>query len=319
MTALRVGTRGSPLAVWQAERIRSLLGARNLESELVRVETAGDLDRETPLARFGAPALFSRELDEALHNGRIDLAVHSLKDLPTTLPAGIRIAAVSLREDPHDALVGREPLTWDSIPPGATIATSSLRRQAQLRRLRPDLQVVELRGNVGTRVDKLDGTTGWDGILLATAGLVRLGLGGRIGERLPLELMLPAPGQGALAVTTRADDHDLSRVIRQAVNAVNVELAVTAERALLHTLEGGCHVPVAAYATITSLSPRTIRLHARVLTLDGRDSVEAIRSGEATSAAHATLLGALLAQELLARGAGRILAEARRQSLERVA
>lgn len=304
---LRVGTRSSPLALWQTERIRDLLGARGIVSDVVPIETTGDLDRETPLGRFAQPAVFSRELDEALLDGRVDLAVHSLKDLPTALPEGVALAAVGPRKDPRDALVGRGPLRWSEVPLGATVATSSLRRQAQLRRARPDLDVVELRGNVGTRVDHLDRRTEWTAILLAVAGLVRLGLDHRIGERLPLQLMLPAPGQGALAVTSKSDDTTVRSAIHAAIDDEAVHLAVAAERALLHTLEGGCHVPVGAFAEWESRPGGRLRLRARVLSLDGQECVEGANSGVVGRLEAAWALGDALADQLRARGADRIL------------
>jgi hydroxymethylbilane synthase len=305
VTSLRIGTRGSPLALWQSERIRESLILGGSPAELVRIETAGDLDRDTPLGRFGRPAIFSRELDEALLDRRIDLAVHSLKDLPTELPEGIVLAAVGPREDVRDALVGRGPLRWADLPREATIATSSLRRQAQILRARPDLRVADLRGNVGTRLDQLDATPDWTAVLLAAAGLVRLGLADRIGERLPLELMLPAPGQAALAVTARADDA-ASTLARAAVNVTTVELAVVAERALLHILEGGCHVPVAAFATFEPEAPELL-LRARVLSLDGRQSVEGSMRDRVEDSARAASLGERLARRLIDEGARRIL------------
>src|SRR4051794_28138077 len=169
------------------------------ETELVPIKTTGDLAIDVPLFRLGSRAIFTKQIDDALLEGRIDLAVHSLKDLPTQLPDSIIIAAVGTREDPRDALVGRTALRWSDIPRGGVIGTSSLRRRAQLLHARPDLVVSDLRGNVDTRLAKLDAHHGWTAIVLATAGLVRLNLGDRIGERLSPELMLPAPGQGALA------------------------------------------------------------------------------------------------------------------------
>lgn len=310
---LRIGTRGSPLAVWQAEQVREALQAGGHLGTLVQVETSGDLDRTTPLGRFGQAAVFSRELDEALLDDRIDLAVHSLKDLPTELPEGISLAAVSAREDPRDALVGRGSLRWADLPRGATIATSSLRRQAQILRARPDLRVADLRGNVGTRLQVLDATPGWSAVILATAGLLRLGLGSRIGERLPLDLMLPAPGQAALAVTVRADDSAVTEAVRPVVNVAAVEMAVTAERALLRTLEGGCHVPVAAFAAFDDQSPE-LALRARVISLDGRDLVEGAVRGGTQSLEQASALGELLARRLISEGARRILEGALRHA-----
>ncbi len=206
---LRIGTRSSALAVWQTERVRSLLRVTGSETERVEIKTTGDLTPDVPLSMIGSRALFTKQIDDALLENRIDLAVHSLKDLPTELPSGIIIAAVSTREDPRDALVGRGPLRWTELPPAAMIATSSLRRRAQLLSFRPDLRIVDLRGNVDTRLAKLDARPEWSGIVLATAGLVRLGLAERIGERLPPDVMLPAPGQGALAVTVRVDDAEV--------------------------------------------------------------------------------------------------------------
>jgi len=304
---LRIGTRSSPLALWQTGLVRELLSGQGVPTGIVPIETAGDLDRLTPLARFGQPAVFSRELDEALLDNRIDLAVHSLKDLPTALPRGISIAAVSSREDPRDALVGRGLLAWSELPQGATVASSSLRRQAQLRRARPDLNVVELRGNIGTRLEQLDRRPEWDAILLATAGLVRLGLGARIGERLSTELMLPAPGQGALAVTARSADAPLQTLVRLAVDDTAAHLAVAAERGLLHQLEGGCHVPVGAIAEWENGPGSALRLRARILSLDGRQCLEGEMEAVVRTAESAMLLGEALAGRLLVLGADRIL------------
>jgi len=304
---LRIGTRSSPLALWQTERIGGLLLARGMGITIVPIETTGDLDRDTPLGRFGQPAVFSLELDEALRDERIDLAVHSLKDLPTALPEGITLAAIGGREDPPDALVGRGPLRWADLPPGASVATSSLRRQAQLHRARPDLTVVELRGNIGTRLEWLDRTPEWEGIVLATAGLVRLGLAGRIGERLPVDLMLPAPGQGALAVTTRTGDAEIRGAVHAAVEDVATRLAVTAERSLLHTLEGGCHVPIGAHAEWQAGRGSWLRLRGRVVSLDGRECVEGERSAMVQSVECAEWLGDALADQLRTDGADRLL------------
>ncbi len=312
MSSLRAGTRESPLALWQTAQVCEALRAHGRTTELCRVETAGDIDRDTPLDRFGQPGVFSRELDEALCEGRIDFAVHSLKDLPTVLPDGIALAAVSSRADPRDALIGRQPVRWLELPQGATVATSSLRRQAQILRDRPDINVVELRGNVGTRLEKLDSTPAWTAIILAVAGLVRLDLGDRIGERLPLDLMLPAPGQAALAVTVRSNDIVAIGELRRAVNDPAIELATAAERALLNTLEGGCHVPVAAFAEFEA-GP-DLRLRARVLSLDGRNVVEGSIAQEVTSLARSQGMGELLARRLLTNGAEALLAAARKHA-----
>jgi hydroxymethylbilane synthase len=307
---LRVGTRASALALWQTERVRAQLRDAGRATERVEIRTTGDMVQEVPLSSIGSRALFTRQIDDAMLAGRIDLAVHSLKDLPTLLPAGIALAAVSAREDPRDALVGRGAARWADLPRGATLATSSLRRRAQLLHLRPDLQVADIRGNVDTRLAKLDARAEWSAILLATAGLVRLGLGHRIGERLPAEVMLPAPGQGALAVTAREDDEDARAAAHAALHHPPTALAVSAERAFLRRLEGGCQVPVAALA---QLGPdgATLRLRGRVVALLGERAAEGSDSRAVADTAAADALGVALAERLLGEGAGEILAQVR--------
>jgi len=309
---LRLGTRGSPLALWQARRIQALLERAGTRTELVTIRTTGDILAHLPLARIGTEALFTAQLDEALLAERIDLAVHSLKDLPTTSPPGIEIAAVSEREDPRDALVGRGPVRWDEVPRGATIATSSLRRRAELLRARPDLDVVEIRGNVDSRLAKLDATPSWTATVLATAGLLRLGFGDRIGERLPFDLMLPAPGQGALAVNIRAGDLATTAVVRAAVHHVPTALCVAAERAVLGRLEGGCQVPVGAFARVVGeAGAAEIELTARVVSLDGGEAVERSATAPALDEAAAARVGEDLAAALRQAGAEPILERAR--------
>ncbi|MEP7226862.1 MAG: hydroxymethylbilane synthase [Gemmatimonadales bacterium] len=307
---LRIGTRGSALAVWQTERVRFLLRASGYDTERVEIKTTGDLTLDVPLARIGSRALFTKQIDDALLENRIDIAVHSLKDLPTELPSGITIAAVSAREDPRDALVGRNPLRWSDLPAGAVIATSSLRRRAQLLYSRPDLRIVDIRGNVDTRLAKLDARPEWNGVVLATAGLVRLGLSGRIGERLPPDIMLPAPGQGALAVTVRVDDAEVHRAVRRAVHDSTTSVEVASERAFLRRLEGGCQVPVAAYAQLDGPSS-TLQLRGRVISLGGERVVEGGGAGSAINEAAAAAIGTTLAERLLPEGAAAILAEVR--------
>ncbi|MEO8089407.1 MAG: hydroxymethylbilane synthase [Gemmatimonadales bacterium] len=310
---LRIGTRGSALALWQTERVRSLLRALGYETERVEIKTTGDLTPDVPLARIGSRALFTKQIDDALLEHRIDLAVHSLKDLSTELPPGIIIAAVSEREDARDALVGRNPMRWSDLPEGAVIATSSVRRRAQLLNSRRDLRIVDIRGNVDTRLAKLDARPEWSGIVLATAGLVRLGLAGRIGERLPPEVMLPAPGQGALAVTVRYDEPEVRRAVHDAVHHAATSVEVAAERAFLRRLEGGCQVPVAALAELEGTSPRLrLRLRGRVISLGGERAVEGDEAGTAADEAAAAALGNVLAERLLGQGAGAILAEVRK-------
>jgi hydroxymethylbilane synthase len=306
---LRVGTRGSALALWQTELVRTRLAEAGVATERTEIRTTGDLVTQVPLSRIGSRALFTRQIDDAMLEGRIDLAVHSLKDLPTTLPEGIVLAAVAEREDPRDALVGRGPLAWDEVPHGATLATSSLRRRAQLLHRRPDLTVVDIRGNVDTRLAKLDRNQEWTGILLAAAGLVRLGLGDRIGERLPPEVMLPAPGQGALAVTARAGDAAAIAAAR-AVHHGPTAVTVAAERAFLRRVEGGCQVPVAALARLERAG-RAIELHGRVVSLAGERAVEGVERGVAGEEGAAERLGLQLAERLLAEGGAEILARVR--------
>ena len=308
MTRFRIGTRASALALWQTEHVRARLHAAGIETERVEIRTTGDMVQHVPLASIGGRALFTRQIDEALLEGRIDLAVHSLKDLPTTLPEGIALAAVGEREDPRDALVGRGPISWDALPRGGVVATSSLRRRAQLLHLRPDLEVRDVRGNVDTRLSKLEANTDWSAILLAVAGLVRLGLEERIGERLPTETMLPAPGQGALAVTARAGHHAAASAAALAVHHAGTALAVAAERAFLRTLEGGCQVPVAAHA---ALDGEVLRLHGRVVSLRGERGVEGRDASTPRDEQEADDLGARLAERLLEDGALAILAEVR--------
>lgn len=311
MRPVRVGSHGTPLARWQAERIRESLHTVGRATELVVVSTSLEFDAGSPLDQVAALPGFSTELDEALLEQRIDLAVHSLKDLPTTLPAGIVIAGVSERADPREALVGRGQLTWAGLPAGATLATSGLRRMAQLRRARPDLQVRELRGSIEARLAMLDQTPELHGIVLGVAGLTRLGLGGRIGDRLPLELLLPAPGQGALAVTVRQADDGLRATVHSAVNDQTAEIAVTAERQLLATVEAGPHAPVAAFAAVEEGEPRRARLSGRVLSVDGKEMAEGSVEGVIENLTQAAGLGIELAGRLRLQGAGRILAQAR--------
>lgn len=313
---LRIGTRSSALARWQTSRVCQALNDAGVRTETTEIRTTGDLAPETPIARLSDPSLFTRQLDEAMLEGRIDLAVHSLKDLPTVLPSGIVIAAVSAREDARDALVTRDGRGWAELATGSVIATSSLRRTAQIRRARPDLEVVEIRGNVDTRLAKLDRNLDLAATILAAAGLVRLGLAHRISERLSVNLMLPAPGQAALAVTARENDASAMHAARTAVHDESAALAVSAERALLNQLEGGCEVPVGAYAElIDSVSSgsrgggRLLHLRARVVSLDGRQSVEDQQTEEVGSMTQAEALGRGLAERLLANGAAKLLEE----------
>jgi hydroxymethylbilane synthase len=299
--------------------VRGQLQSAGRETLRIELKTTGDLAPDTPLGQLGSRAIFTKQIDDALIQGRIDLAVHSLKDLPTVLPEGISIAAIGRREDPRDALIGRAVLRFSDLPDEAVVATSSLRRRAQLLNLRPALRIVELRGNVDTRLAKLDRQPEWNAIVLAAAGLIRLGLERRIGERLPPELMLPAPGQGAMAVTVREDDVEVKAVVRQAVHDPVTAKAVIAERAFLRELEGGCQVPVAAHAELDSATGGSLlRLHGRVIALDGGSMVEGRESGPVPDEESAVELGTALAERLLAQGADDILADVRGAPAPRV-
>ena len=303
---MKIGTRGSALALWQANHVADRLQAAGHDAEIVTFTTKGDRILDVPLAEIGDKGLFTQELDRALLDGDISLAVHSLKDLPTTLPTGLVLAAVTEREEPWDAFVAHPDFdgALADLPDGATLATSSLRRQAQLKAWRPDLHVVPVRGNVPTRIAKLDASD-WHGAILAAAGLVRLGLGDRIRERIDPAVMLPAVGQGALGIVCAEGDAATRAAVRATLADAETTAATTAERALLRTLEGGCQVPVAAWGRTEG---DAVRLDASVAALDGSKLVRDTAFG---SADHAEALGIELAEQLRAQGASDILAAIR--------
>jgi hydroxymethylbilane synthase len=301
---LRIGTRGSALALWQANHIRERLAQlHGIEAELVRIRTSGDHFAAAPIAQIGAESgikgVFIKELEDALLAGAVDLAVHSMKDVPTETPAGLAFPAVTKREDARDCLVSRNGRSLQHLPSGARIGTSSLRRQAQLRHLRSDLQLVDLRGNVDTRLKKL-AAGDFDAIVLALAGVNRLGASDKITQVLGTEIMLPAVGQGALGIETRADDRATMQ-FAAALDDAGTRSCVTAERALLRELEGGCQVPLGAYARLEN---GEILLEAAVFSSDG---VEFVRGEDRGPAAAADAIGKRLARNLLERGADRIL------------
>lgn len=302
---IRMGTRGSALARWQTDHVAGLLRAAHpgLRTEMVVFSTRGDQVLDTPLPLIGGKGLFTAELEEALRNGDIDYAVHSLKDLPTDDPGDLAIGAVPERANPSDVLVSREGFTLESLPDGAAVGTGSRRRAAQLLRLRPDLTIIGIRGNVDTRIGKsLDPDGEYDAIVLARAGLERLGRLDVIGQELTFDQMLPAPGQGALGVQGRNDDESLERLA--AINHFDTQLAVTAERGFLSGLGGGCSIPVAAYARIKE---GQLHLRGRVIALDGSEMIE-VRAGETCSTpTRAWKIGLELARSALEQGAGRIL------------
>lgn len=309
MSGLRIGTRHSQLALWQAHHVREQLQARypDLTVEIVHITTTGDRALDHPLPDIGGKGVFTQELEDALRTGAIDLAVHSLKDLPTEMPPEFALGAVLPRANPFDALVSRAGYTLDSLPKEAVVGTSSLRRRAQLLAYRPDLKAESLRGNVDTRIRKAFDPAGpYDAIILAVAGLERLGRRDVIGEVIDAQIMLPAPGQGAVAVQCRADDAR-TRSLLAALDDPPTRAAVTAERAFLQRLEAGCRLPVSAFA---ALEGETLRLTGRVNSLDGAHTITV--QGESPMA-DAFELGARLAGDALMQGAGALLAEIRRE------
>jgi hydroxymethylbilane synthase len=308
---IRLGTRGSDLALWQTEHVRSLLEQAwpGKQFEIEIITTRGDVVLDTPLPLIGGKGVFTAELEAALREGAIGFAVHSLKDLPTEAPDGLVIGAVTERASVVDVLVSRSGQGLDALPPGAAVGTSSTRRAAQLLRYRPSLNLLDLRGNVPTRVRKaLDPDGPYDAVVLARAGLERLGMLDAVTEELPLDIMLPAPGQGALAVQCR--DEAPSLALLQPLNHAATWAAVSAERAFLAGLGGGCAVPVAAYAFIDA---KRLHLYGRVLAVDGSAAVEVSgetdTSGEPASDVRAAQqLGAALARRALDMGAEGLLA-----------
>jgi len=305
---LRIGTRGSSLALWQANHVAELLAQRHgIETELVRIRTAGDRLQSASVAQVnaaigsesGSKGIFIKELEEALLAGAIDLAVHSMKDVPTEIPDGLEFTAITRREDPRDCLISREGATLQTLAPRARVGTSSLRRQAQLRHHRPDIEALDLRGNVDTRLKKLDARE-FDAIVLAVAGVNRLGVSSRITQVMDADIMLPAVGQGALGIETRANDTDTSCLVA-ALDHAETRACVTAERALLHELQGGCQVPLGAWAHLLA---DDIHLEAAVFSADGTEFIRRDSRGSATNPA---ALGKQLGKILLEAGADKIL------------
>jgi len=304
-----IGTRGSKLALWQAEWVRRALRERfgDLDVELLVIKTQGDKILDVPLAQVGGKGLFVKEIEEALQAGRVDLAVHSMKDMPVEIPAGLAVGAVPEREMPTDVFISRDGRGLRETPPGGALGTSSLRRAAQLRHLRPDLTVVPLRGNLDTRLRKLD-TENLAAVVLAAAGVKRLGLEHRITEHLPPDLVLPAVGQGALCIEIR--EHDLR--IRPMVAVLDhpaTRAAVSGERAFLRRLEGGCQVPVAGYGCVAQ---GQFTLTGLVADLDGGTVIKHRLSGAVEDA---EWIGHELAEILLTRGADEILEKLTRTAL----
>lgn len=317
---LVIGSRGSRLALWQAEWVKAQLAAQHarVEIRIDVIKTTGDVLKNAPLSIIGGRGVFTKELEEALRDKRIDLAVHSLKDLPTRLPDELCIAAITEREDPRDALILRADLrsqnfTLQTLPEGSIVGTSSLRRLAQLNYLRPDLRIKEVRGNVDTRLRKLDAGD-YDAIILAAAGLRRLGFTERISAALePIE-MLPAVGQGALGIETRSDDK-LTIELLTTLDHAQTRRACLAERALLRELGGGCQVPIAAHAVA---GENHLHIEGLVAALSGNPLLRESLAGAAANDAQAERAGAELAQRLLKRGAAFLLDGLTVQSVNQV-
>lgn len=307
MKPLRIGTRGSKLALWQAEHVRArLLVEAGIESEIVIIKTAGDQFVSAAIPEIGGKGIFIKEIEDALLDGRVDAAVHSMKDVPTATAPELCFPAILKREDPRDCLVSRSGQPLEQLKEGARIGTSSLRRQSQLLHFRDDFEIVNLRGNVDTRLAKLDNGE-LDAIVVAKAGLDRLGFGARITQILSPEMMLSAVGQGALAIETR-DDDARTRGLFAPLDDADTRAAISAERALLAELEGGCQVPLGAWARIQS---GKMIMDARVLSADGTDCIHRREEGAQVDAER---LGRSIAREMLDAGAARLLSLAGRSA-----
>ena len=298
---LKIATRQSPLALWQANYVKDRLQQLypDLTIELVPMVTKGDVILDSPLAKIGGKGLFVKELENALLNKEADIAVHSMKDVPMQFPEGLGLAVICQREDPRDAFVSHSYRTFAELPQGAVVGTSSLRRQCQLKALRPDLDIRSLRGNVGTRLSKLDNGD-YDAIILASAGLIRLGLADRIASFIDVEQSLPAAGQGAVGIECRTDDVQVQALLAPLADA-ETTYCVRAERAMNNHLQGGCQVPIGGYAV---LQQGQLYLRALVGDIDGS---RIIRAEGKSAVENAEVLGVKIAEQLLAQGADKIL------------
>lgn len=298
---IKIATRRSPLALWQANYIRDSLIQYHpqLQVELIPMVTKGDVILDTPLAKIGGKGLFVKELENALLSEEADIAVHSMKDVPMQFPQGLGLSVICKREDPRDAFVSNTYRTLEELPAGAIVGTSSLRRQCQLKALRPDLVIESLRGNVGTRLNKLDNGD-YDAIILASAGLIRLGLSERIASFIDTEISLPAAGQGAVGVECRIDDYEVQQLLAPLADP-ETTACVLAERAMNHYLQGGCQVPIGGYAVM-----RDNQLHLSAL-VGKTDGSKIIRASGTSAVENSQELGIRVAQSLLAQGADEIL------------
>lgn len=303
MKKIRIGTRGSQLALWQANWVKDRLVEWNpdIEVEIHKIKTTGDKILDAPLSKVGGKGLFVKEIEEALLDNRVDVAVHSMKDVPTDLPEGLYISAITEREDPRDALISKDGIKLMKLKKGAKIGTSSLRRQVQLLNFRADFEIHQLRGNLNTRIKKLD-SGDFDAIILAVAGVKRMGWQDKITEYLPYELFLPAIGQGALGIEIRKSDKKIERIVEK-FNHKETSLCVRAERAFLKRLEGGCQVPIAAFG---ALNFNGVSLEGMVGSIDGK---VLYRDRESDGMEKVEELGIRLADKLLKRGADKILKE----------
>lgn len=299
----RIATRKSQLAMWQAEHVRDRLLATHpgIAIELVPMSTQGDRILDVPLAKIGGKGLFVKELEAAMLDGRADLAVHSMKDVPMVFPEGLGLSTILARENPTDAFVSNSYASIDALPAGARVGTSSLRRQCQLQAARPDLEILSLRGNVNTRLSKLDAGE-YDAIILASAGLIRLGMADRIRSSISTDQSLPAVGQGAVGIEIRSDDDELRQLLAPLSDADTTD-CVLAERAMNHFLHGGCQVPIAGYAELDS--DNMLHMRALVGATDGRRIIRAQGSAARTEA---EALGRQLGQQLIEQGAQALLA-----------
>ena len=300
---IKIGSRGSPLALWQANWIKDQLEPQNpdIAVEIVIIKTSGDKIQDVPLAKVGGKGLFVKEIEEALLKKDVDFAVHSMKDMPIKFPFALCIASVTKRENPFDALISRNNIKLNDLPKGAKIGTGSLRRASQLLHYRPDLNLIPLRGNVETRIKKLE-TEGLDAIILATAGLIRLGWGDKISEIISPEILLPAMGQGAVGIEARKHDVD-NQILLADMDDENTHLALDAERAVVTQLEGGCNVPIGAFATIEG---NEMTLRGLVASLDGKTLYKKELKGDKVNA---VALGNEMGNALLDMGGDKIMHE----------
>jgi hydroxymethylbilane synthase len=304
---IRIGTRKSKLALWQSEWVKEQIEKKfpDVEVELIKIVTKGDKILDVPLAKIGDKGLFTKEIEDAMLKGEVDIAVHSLKDVPSRLPEGLKLIAFSDREDPRDALLSCGKYTLDTLPQGAVVGTSSLRRKAQLRILRPDLEIKDLRGNVDTRIRKLKEGQ-YDAIILAAAGVKRLGWENEIDEVLSPNRMIPSVSQGILGIEGRENDEKIGKIVRKAINSRESEIAATVERAFLRTVEGGCQVPLGCYAVVEE---DRVHVRAFISDLNGRFYYKEEGVFRVENLEEADAVGTGVAERLLSAGGKRILDE----------